>query len=169
MFFGKENAYFARLFKTMKNNISNNINIRNKRATFDYELLDKFTAGIVLSGTEIKSIRMGKASLVDTYCFFNNSELWIKNMNISRYKEGTYNNHEERRERKLLLQRKELKKLERKIKETGLSIVPTRLFINENGYAKIQIALAKGKKEYDKRHTLRENDDKRQMARKMMK
>lgn len=150
-------------------NFSNNINIRNKRATFDYELIDKFTAGIVLAGTEIKSIRMGKASLVDTYCYFVNGELWIKNMNISLYKDGTYNNHEERRERKLLLQAKELKKLDRKVKETGLSIIPTRLFINEKGFAKLQIALAKGKKEYDKRQSLREKDDKRQMSRKMMK
>ncbi len=149
-------------------NISNNINIRNKRATFDYELIEKFNAGIVLSGTEIKSVRMGKASLVDSYCYFANGELWLKNMNISEYKDGTYNNHTERRERKLLLQRKELNRLERKIKETGLAIVPTRMFINESGFAKIQIALAKGKKEYDKRQTLKEKDDKRQMDRKKL-
>lgn len=153
----------------MKNKISNTINIRNKRASFDYELLEKFNAGIVLAGTEIKSIRMGKASLVDAYCYFVNGELWIKNMNISEYKDGTYNNHVERRERKLLLNAKELKKLDRKIKESGLSIVPTRLYINESGFAKLQIALAKGKKQYDKRQTLREKDDKRQMDRKMMK
>ena len=149
--------------------ISNNINIRNKRATFDYELIEKYNAGIVLAGTEIKSIRMGKASLVDSYCYFVNGELWLKNMNISEYKDGTYNNHVERRERKLLLQRKELKKLDRKVKESGLSIVPTRLFINESGYAKVQIALAKGKKEYDKRQSLKEKDDKRMMDRNKLK
>lgn len=152
-----------------KSEISNNINIRNKRASFDYELLDKYNAGIVLGGTEIKSIRMGKASLVDAYCIFANGELWIKNMNVSEYKDGTYNNHETRRDRKLLLQSKELHKLERKIKETGLAIIPTRLFINERGFAKLQIALAKGKKQYDKRQSLKEKDDKRQMDRKMMK
>ncbi len=145
--------------------ISNNINIRNRRVSFDYELLEKYNAGIVLAGTEIKSIRMGKASLVDAYCYFVKGELWIKNMNISEYKEGTYNNHSERRERKLLLNAKELRKIERKVKETGLSIVPIRLFINENGYAKLQIALAKGKKRYDKRQALREKDDKRQIER----
>lgn len=152
-----------------KSEISKTINIRNKRASFDYELLEKFNAGIVLSGTEIKSIRMSKASLVDAYCYFVNGEMWIKNMNISEYKNGTYNNHETRRERKLLLQKKELRKLDRKLKESGLSIVPTRLFINERGFAKLQIALAKGKKEFDKRQSLREKDDKRQMDRKMMK
>lgn len=145
--------------------ISNNINIKNKRASFDYELIEKFNAGLVLAGTEIKSIRMGKASLVDAYCYFVNEELWIKNMNISEYKDGTYNNHETRRERKLLLKKKELRKLDRKVKESGLSIVPTRMFINESGYAKLQIALAKGKKSYDKRESLREKDDKRQMDR----
>lgn len=145
--------------------ISNNINIKNKRASFDYELIEKFNAGVVLAGTEIKSIRMGKASLVDAYCYFVNEELWIKNMNISEYKDGTYNNHETRRERKLLLKKKELRKLDRKVKESGLSIVPTRMFINESGYAKLQIALAKGKKSYDKRESLREKDDKRQMDR----
>lgn len=149
--------------------LSNNVNIKNKRATFDFELIEKFNAGIVLSGTEIKSIRMGKATLVDAYCYFVNGELWIKNMNISEYKDGTYNNHVTRRERKLLLQRKELKKMDRKVKETGLAIIPTRLFINERGFAKLQIALGKGKKEHDKRHSLREKDDKRQMDRQKMK
>lgn len=151
-----------------KTKISNTINIRNKRATFDFELIEKFNAGIVLQGTEIKSLRMGKATLVDAYCYFVNEELWIKNMNISEYKDGTYNNHITRRERKLLLQRKELRRLDRKVKETGLAIIPTRLFINESGFAKIQIAIAKGKKSFDKRQTLREKDDKRQMDRKKM-
>jgi SsrA-binding protein len=148
-------------------NTMNNINIRNKRASFDYELIDKYTAGIVLTGTEIKSIRNGKAALVDSYCYFVNNELWIKNMNISEYKDGSYNNHITRRERKLLLHRKELKKLDKKVKETGLAIIPTRMFINESGYAKLQIALAKGKKTHDKRQSLREKDDQRQMDAKM--
>lgn len=152
----------------MKSSISKNINIRNKRASFDFELLDKYNTGIVLAGTEIKSIRMGKASLVDSYCYFVNGELWLKNMNITEYKDGTYNNHEERRERKLLLQRKELNKIQRKVKETGLSIIPTRLFINDRGFAKLQIALAKGKKQFDKRQSLKEKDDKRQMDRNKM-
>lgn len=148
--------------------ISNTINIRNKRATFDFELIEKFNAGIVLAGTEIKSIRMGKASLVDSYCYFVNGELWIKNMNISEYKDGSYNNHTERRERKLLLQGKELRKIERKVKETGLAIIPTRMFINERGFCKLQIALGKGKKEFDKRQSLKEKDDKRAMDRSKM-
>lgn len=150
-----------------KPKLSNDITIKNKRATFDYELLEKFTAGIMLVGTEIKAIREGKASLVDSFCFFHNGELWVKNMNISEYSLGTYANHMPRRERKLLLQKKELQKLERKTKESGLTIVPVRLFINENGLAKMVVALAKGKKEFDKRHSLREKDDKRQIDRVM--
>ncbi len=141
------------------------INIKNKRATFDYEIIDTFQAGIVLTGTEIKSIRAGKASLVDSYCYFANNELWIKNMYIAEYFYGSYNNHVARRERKLLLQRKELTKLQKMVKDSGLTIIPSRLFINKSGYAKIVIALAKGKKSYDKRQSLREKDDKRQMDR----
>jgi len=141
------------------------VNIKNKRATFDYELVDTFTAGIVLTGTEIKSIRMGKASLVDTFCFFARQELWVKNMHIAEYFYGSYNNHIARRDRKLLLNRKELKKLDRATKETGFTIVPVRMFINEKGLAKVVIALAKGKKQYDKRQSLREKDDKRDMDR----
>lgn len=147
--------------------LERNVNIRNKRSTFDYELIEKFTAGIVLVGTEIKSIRLGKASLVESYCHIVNNELWIKNMNISEYFYGSYNNHETRRERKLLLNRKEIKKLDRKTKESGLTIIPVKLFVNEKGFAKLQIALAKGKKQHDKRHSLREKDDKRQMDRMM--
>ncbi len=143
------------------------INIKNKRATFDYELLDSFTAGIVLTGTEIKSIRLGKASLVDTYCYLEKGELWVKNMNISEYFYGSYNNHKARRDRKLLLQKKELKKIERLVKETGHTIVPTRMFINDRGLAKVVVAVAKGKKEYDKRQSIREKDDKRTMDRAM--
>ncbi len=147
----------------------NDVNIKNKRATFDYEILDTYKAGVVLTGTEIKSIRLGKASLVDSYCFFANGELWIKNMYIAEYFYGTYNNHTARRERKLLLQKKELSKLEKSVKESGLAIIPSRLFINEKGLAKITIALGKGKKSYDKRQSLREKDDKRQMDRMMKK
>lgn len=143
------------------------INIRNKRATFDFELLESFTAGIVLTGTEIKSIRLGKASLVDTYCYLEKGELWVKNMNISEYFYGSYNNHKARRDRKLLLQRKELRKIERMVKETGYTIVPTRLFINDKGLAKLNISVGRGKKEYDKRQSIREKDDKRTMDRAM--
>ena len=141
------------------------INIRNKRATFDYELIDTYTAGIVLTGTEIKSIRSGKASLVDTFCIFIKDELWVKNMHITEYFYGSYNNHTARRDRKLLLSKKELEKLQRGMKDPGFTIVPTRLFINEKGLAKLVIALAKGKKQYDKREALKEKDDRRDMAR----
>ncbi len=141
------------------------INIKNKRASFDFEFIDTFTAGIVLTGTEIKSIRLGKASLVDTFCYFNNGELWVKNMNITHYSYGSYNNHVERRERKLLLNKKELRSLEADAKSPGFTIVPVRLFINEKGLAKLVIALAKGKKEYDKRQSLKEKEDKREMDR----
>lgn len=150
-------------------NQASNINIKNKRATFDYELIDTYVAGIVLTGTEIKSIRLGKASLVDTFCYLEKGELWVRNMNISEYFYGTYNNHNARRERKLLLNKKELKKIDRQVKETGFTIVPTRLFINDNGLAKLVVAIAKGKKEYDKRQSLREKDDKRMMDRVMKK
>ncbi len=141
------------------------INIQNKRARHDYELEDKLTAGIMLSGTEIKSIRAGKASLVDAYCYFVRGEMWIKGMHIAEYSYGTYNNHVEKRERKLLLNKKELAKFERKTKESGLTIVPLRLFLNEKGIAKLDIALAKGKKKYDKRESLKKEDAKREMDR----
>lgn len=141
------------------------INIKNKRASFDYAFIDTYTAGIVLTGTEIKSIRQGKASLVDTYCYFTNGELWVKNMNISLYLQGSYNNHTERRERKLLLNKKELRNLENDAKTPGFTIVPIRLFINDKGLAKLDIALAKGKKEYDKRQTFKEKEDRREMDR----
>ena len=144
---------------------STNINIKNKRASFDYEFVDTYTAGIVLTGTEIKSIRQGKASLVDTFCFFSRGELWVKNMHIAEYFYGSYNNHAARRDSKLLLNKKELRKLERCTRETGFTIVPVRLFINEKGLAKLVIALAKGKKQYDKREALKEKDDKRMMDR----
>lgn len=142
-----------------------NINIKNKRATFDYIITDTYTAGIVLTGTEIKSIRLSKASLVDTYCIFIGDELWVKNMHVAEYFYGSYNNHSTRRDRKLLLQCKELRKLKQAVKNPGFTIVPTRLFINEKGLAKLVIGLARGKHEYDKRETLKERDDKREMDR----
>ena len=145
--------------------LQNNINIKNKRASFDYELLETYVAGIVLTGTEIKSIRLGKVSLVDTYCIMNRRELWVKNMNISEYFYGTYNNHESRRERKLLLTKRELQKIDRLSKDTGFTIIPTKLFINEKGLVKLVVAIAKGKKSYDKRQSLKEKDDKREMNR----
>ena len=149
----------------MKEKISKNIQIKNKRATFDYELLDTFTAGIVLTVTEIKSIRLGKASLVDTFCLVEKGEVWVKNMYIAEYFYGTYNNHIARRDRKLLLTRKEIRKLETASRNNGFTIVPTRLFINEKGLAKVIVAIAKGKKEYDKRDSIKERDDKREMDR----
>lgn len=147
--------------------MSNNINIKNKRASFEYEFLEKFTAGIQLTGTEIKSIRAGKASIVEGYCFMKNGELFIKNMYIAEYEQGSYNNHNPKRDRKLLLNRTELNKLEKKKKDVGLTIVPLKVFINKNGYAKMDIALAKGKKLHDKRHDLKAKDAKRQMDRAM--
>lgn len=141
------------------------VNIKNRRAAFDYELLDSYTAGIVLCGTEIKSIREGRAGLTDTFCTFADGELWVRNMHISEYRLGTCYNHDATRERKLLLTKRELRKLQRAVKESGLTIVPTSLFINEKGLAKLNIALARGKKTYDKRDSLREKDDRREMER----
>lgn len=145
------------------------VNIKNKRARFDYEITDTFTAGLVLTGTEIKSIRQGRASLADTFCYVDNGEVWVKNMHIAEYFYGSYNNHAARRERKLLLSRKEIRELEKSGKEAGFTIVPLRLFINERGYAKLQIGIARGKKEYDKRQSIKEREDKLSMARMMMK
>ena len=142
-----------------------NVNIKNKKATFDYEIIETFSAGIVLTGTEIKSIRESKVSLVDTYCYFIGKELWVKNMHIAEYFYGSYNNHNAKRERKLLLTKKELRKLAAETKNPGFTIVPTRLLINEKGLAKLVIALAKGKHQYDKRQSIKENEDKREMAR----
>lgn len=141
------------------------VNIKNRRAAFDYELLDSYTVGIVLCGTEIKSIREGRAGLTDTFCTFADGELWVRNMHISEYRLGTCYNHDATRERKLLLTKRELRKLQRAVKESGLTIVPTSLFINEKGLAKLNIALARGKKTYDKRDSLREKDDRREMER----
>ena len=141
------------------------VNIKNKKATFDYEIIDTYNVGLVLTGTEIKSIRAGKAGLVDTYCFFANNELWVRNMYIAEYFYGSYNNHSTRRDRKLLLTSKELDKLQRSSTESGLTIIPLRLFLNERGLAKLVIALARGKKQYDKRNSIRDREDKRAMDR----
>ena len=141
------------------------INIKNRKASFEYEFLEKYIAGIQLVGTEIKSIREGKANLVDTYCFFRKNELWIQGLHISEYWWGTCNNHDPKRERKLLLSRKELDKLERKSKDKGLTIIALRMFINDRGFAKLEIALAKGKKTYDKREDIKQRDSKRELDR----
>lgn len=151
----------------MHKDIKRTILIKNKRATFDYELIETFSAGIVLTGTEIKSIRLGKASLTDSYCTVINQELWVKNMYIAEYFYGTYNNHTARRDRKLLVTKKERRKIEQKVKTTGFTIVPVKLLINDRGLAKLVIAIAKGKKEYDKRESIKEREDKRSMSRMM--
>ena len=141
------------------------VSIRNKKASFEYFFVETFTAGIVLTGTEIKSIRQGKASLVDSFCYINNGEIWVKGMNISPYFFGSYNNHEAKRDRKLLLTKREIHKLQEATKQVGFTIVPTLVFIDAKGRAKVDIALAKGKKEYDKRQTLKEKEDRREMDR----
>ena len=143
------------------------IQIKNKKASFEYFFIETYTAGIVLTGTEIKSIRLGKASLVDTYCVVINGELWVKGMNISPYFYGSYNNHESKRDRKLLLTKKEIRALESATKQTGYTIVPKLVFIDDKGRAKVDVALCKGKKEFDKRQTLKEKEDRREMDRAM--
>jgi len=135
------------------------ISIKNRKAEFEYFLLAKFTAGLVLTGTEIKSIRIGKANIQDAYCSFINGELWVHNMHVSEYVHGSYNNHEAKRDRKLLLNKREMKKLLIKLNERGFTIIPTLLYINENGYAKLDISLARGKKKYDKRESIKEKDN----------
>jgi len=142
-----------------------NINIRNKKASFNFELTEKFVAGIVLAGTEIKSVREGRANLADAYCFFVGEELWVSGMNIAEYTHGSYNNHDPSRDRKLLLNRRELRKLKKKSQEKGFTIVATKLFINERGLAKLEIALARGKREYDKRQDIKKRDMSREMDR----
>lgn len=157
---------FYSLFKKLKKMItSNNIRLRNKKATFLYEIVETYTAGIQLLGTEIKSIRGGKASLTESYCAFKEDELFIVNMNISEYDLGGYVNHEPRRDRKLLLNRQELNKLEKKTKERGFTIVPLSLFINSKGLVKVDIALARGKRQFDKRNDLKDKDNKRELDR----
>ena len=145
--------------------IKANVVIKNRKASFDYFFVSRYIAGIVLTGTEIKSIRQSKASLVDTYCYIHNHELWVKNMYVAEYFYGSFNNHNSRRDRKLLLTSKELAKLEQQLKNPGFTIVPVELHINEKGLAKLDIALARGKKLYDKRATLKDKDDRREMER----
>ena len=148
-----------------KQRFTNDINIKNRQAGFEFELLDKYIAGMVLRGTEIKSIREGKVNLQDGFCYFNKGELFAKGININPYAQGTHYNHEATRERKLLLKRSELKKIESKVEEKGLTLVTTRLFINDRGLAKLEIALAKGKKIHDKRSNIKERDAKRELDR----
>lgn len=145
--------------------MQNKISIKNKKAYHDYEIIEKFTAGIILVGTEVKSVRMGKVSLADAYCHFVSGELYIRNMQITEYPWASYTNHTIGRERKLLLNRHELNRLIRKVRETGLTIIPLRIFISENGYVKLEIGLAKGKRLYDKRETIKLKDTQRQMDR----
>ena len=147
------------------NNHNNTVNIKNRKATFDYEIVETFTAGIVLTGTEIKSIRQGKVGLTDTYCAVINGEVWVKNMYIAEYSFGSYNNHMTHRDRKLMLNRKEIRRIAKDALQPGFSIVPLRLFINERGLAKLVIATARGKKQYDKRQSIKEREDKRTIDR----
>ena len=141
------------------------VQIRNKKASFEYFFVDTYMAGIVLTGTEIKSIRLGKASLVDAYCVIINGEMWLKGMNVSPYFYGSYSNHESKRDRKLLLTRREIYRLQEALKQVGYTIIPTLVFIDEKGRAKVDIALAKGKKMYDKRQSLKDKEDRREMDR----
>lgn len=146
--------------------MQNTVNIKNKRARFEYELLDKYTAGIVLAGTEIKAIREGRASISESFCEFNDrNELFVINMQIDEYSHASHFNHKPKAERKLLLQKRELKKLSKEVNTSGLTIVPLRVFVNEKGFAKMQVALAKGKKLYDKRETMKDRDNKRDLDR----
>lgn len=145
------------------------VNIQNRRARFDYEITETFTAGLVLTGTEIKSIRNGKASLADTYCVVDNGEVWVKGMHIAEYFYGSYNNHSTRRDRKLLLTRKEITRLAKAAGDVGFTIVPLKVFISDKGYAKMLIGIGRGKKQYDKRQSIREREDKRNIDRIMKK
>jgi SsrA-binding protein len=150
-----------------KEKIQKTVEIKNRRASFEFAFIDSFTAGLVLMGTEIKSIRQGKANLTDAYCVFFQDELYVRNMHISAYEEGTHYNHIPLRDRKLLLSKRELGKLQKELKNVGLTIIPTRLFISDKGYAKLNISLAKGKKTFDKRDDIKEKDVKRDMDRSM--
>jgi len=141
--------------------------IKNKKASFEFFFLQEFTAGIVLTGTEIKSVRLGKVNMGDAFCYIFKGEMWLKNMHISPYKFGSYANHLPLRERKLLLNKREIRKIEGKLKEKGLTVIPVEMYVSERGFAKLDIALAKGKKNFDKRNTLKEKDSKREMSRAM--
>lgn len=148
-----------------KNRFSNNINIKNSKARFEFEFIDTYVAGMVLLGTEIKSIKEGKASLQEAYCFLHNTEMFIRGMHIAVYGQGTIYNHVPLRERKLLLNKNEIEKIEKKSQEKGLAIIPVRMFVNERGYAKLEIALARGKKIHDKRNSIKDKDIKRELER----
>lgn len=143
------------------------VQIKNRRAEFDYLIVDRYVAGIVLTGTEVKSIRAGKASLVDTFCYIHDGEVWVKNMYVAEYAHGSWGNHAVRRDRKLLLQKKEIRQLSADTEAPGFTLVPLKLFVDENGRVKMQVGLCRGKKEYDKRQSLREKDDRREMDRVM--
>lgn len=151
----------------MKMKLEKDVQIKNKRASFEFTLMDRYDCGLQLMGSEIKSIRQGKASIAEAYCFVHNNEVWVKNMNISEYKEASLNNHAPKRERKLLLKKNEIAKIISKLKNKGFTLIPTLLYINEKGFAKLQIHIAKGKKLYDKRESLKTKDATREMARKM--
>lgn len=150
---------------TKEARFSNTVNIRNRQASYEYELLDKYICGMVLKGTEIKSIREGKVNLQDGYCYFNRGEVFVKGITINAYEQGTHYNHEAARERKLLLKKSELRKLEASVEKKGLTLIPVRMFINDRGYAKLEIALGKGKKLHDKREGIKEKDIKRELSR----
>jgi len=156
---------FKKMADKKKSRFAKNVNIQNRKAGFEYSFLEKHEAGILLMGTEIKSIREGKVNLQEAYCVVHNEEVFVRQMHISPYNEATHYNHEETRERKLLLNKREIKKLDAKMSEKGLAIVPTRLFINDRGFAKVEIALAKGKKLHDKRESIKEKDTKRELDR----
>ena len=148
-----------------KNRFSNNVQIKNRKASYEYEFVEKVEAGIMLKGTEIKSLREGKASIQEAYCFFKKDELYIKGMNISPYSQASFESHDMTRDRKLLLKKRELEKFKSKMEEKGLTIIPVRIYINSRGLAKLEIALAKGKKIYDKRDSIKKKDQKRELDR----
>jgi SsrA-binding protein len=164
-----ENRINCAYFALQQKHMSAQVEIKNRKAWHEFEMLDKYTAGLQLTGTEIKSIRAGKASLVDSYCFFNEGELFVKGMHVTEYDYGNIFNHFPKRDRKLLLTKRELRKLQKNVKEKGLTIVALRIFIASNNYAKLDIALARGKKEYDKREDLKKKDSTREMDRMMKK
>jgi SsrA-binding protein len=152
--------------KKDKDKFSKKVEILNRQARYLYEVIEKYTAGIVLKGTEIKSLRMGKASIAEGYIFIDDGEVWLKNCHISEYTEGTYNNHDPKRLRKLLLQKKEILKLKQKLEQKGLTIIPLKIYFNERGYAKLEIALARGKKIHDKREDIKKKDTIRELKNK---
>ena len=149
----------------VKDRFSNNIQIKNRKASYEYEFIEKFQAGLILKGTEIKSLREGKASVQEAYCYLKDGEAFVKGMNIATYTQASFKNHDTTRDRKLLLNKKELERLKSKTEEKGLTIVPVRIFINDRGYAKLEIALAKGKKLFDKRESIKKKDQDRELKR----